>query len=132
MNFCGLDVSAKELVVMVRRQERSEAVRRFANTAAGHKALLGYLLGHRRPAPNIRVCLEASGNYSLDVALALAARAEIELQAINPKVARRFAQALDQRSKNDPVDTAVLLQYALRMPFIRWQPPREQDLQLRG
>jgi hypothetical protein len=31
MNFCGLDASAKELVAVVRRQERSEAVRRFAN-----------------------------------------------------------------------------------------------------
>lgn len=131
MNFCGIDVSAKELLVGVRRQECSEAVRRFANTAAGHKALLGYWLGPR-PGATIRVCLEASGNYSLDVALALAARAEIELEVINPKTARRFAEALDQRSKNDTVDTEVLLQYARRMPFTRWQPPREQDLQLRA
>ena len=80
----------------------------------------------------MRVCLEASGTYSLDVALALAGRAEIELQVINPKVAHRFAQALDQRSKNDPMDTEVLLQYAMRMPFTRWQPPREQDMQLRA
>jgi transposase len=131
MNYCGLDVSAQELVVMVCRQEHREAVRRFANTPAGHKALLGYLLG-RRPGATLRVCLEASGNYSLDVALALAAPAPIELQVINPKAARHFAQALDQRSKNDPVDTEVLLQYAMRMPFTRWQPPREQDLQLRA
>jgi transposase len=73
MNFCGVDVSAQELVVVVRRQEQSEAIRRFDNTPAGHKALLGYLLGGRA-APSMRVCLEASGNYSLDVALALAAR----------------------------------------------------------
>ena len=72
-----------------------------------------------QPASTMRVCLEASGNYSLDVALALAGRAEIELRVINPKVAHRFAQALDQRSKNDPVDTEVLLQYAMRMP---WRP----------
>jgi transposase len=131
MNFCGIDVSAKELVVMVRRQERSETLRRFDNTPAGHKALLSYLLG-RGSASSMRVCLEASGNYSLDVALALAARSEIELQVINPKAARRFAEALDQRSKNDPVDSEVVLQYALRMPFTRWQPPRVQDLQLRA
>jgi hypothetical protein len=48
MNFCGVDVSAREVVV-VRRQERSEAVRRFANTPAGHKALLGCLLGRSIP-----------------------------------------------------------------------------------
>ncbi len=65
----------------------------------------------------MRVCLEASGNYSLDVALALAGRKQIELAVINPKAARHFAQALQQRSKNDPVDSAVLLEYAARMPF---------------
>jgi transposase len=78
------------------------------------------------------VCLEAIGNYSLDVRLVLAGQEEIELAVINPKAARHFAQALEQRSKNDPVDRAVLLEYAARMPFTRWQPPREQDLQLRA
>jgi transposase len=130
VNYCGIDVSAQELVVKVRRPEREEAVRRFANTPSGHKALLGYLLGRRDGA--MRVCLEASGNYSLDVSLALAGRKEIELAVINPKAARHFAQALEQRSKNDPVDSAVLLEYAARMPFTPWQPPREQDLQLRA
>ncbi len=66
------------------------------------------------------------------MALALAGRKEIELEVINPKAARHFAQALEQRSKNDPVDSAVLLEYAARMPFLAWQPPREQDLQLRA
>jgi transposase len=131
MNFGGIDVSARELVVMVRRQESNEAVRRFDNTAAGHKAVLAYLLGRQAPCA-IRVCLEASGQYSLDLALALAAHPQVELQVINPKVARRFAQALDQRSKNDAVDCAVLLEYVQRMPLVRWQPPREQDLQLRA
>ena len=93
----------------VRGPEREEAVRRFANTPSGHKALVGYLLGRRGEA--IRVCLEASGNYSLDVALVLAGQEEIELEVINPQAARHFAQALEQRSKNDPVDSAVLLEY---------------------
>ncbi len=48
MNFCGIDVSAQELVVKVRRQQREEALRRFANTPSGHKALLGYLLGRAK------------------------------------------------------------------------------------
>jgi transposase len=130
VNYCGIDVSAQELVVKVRRAEGEEAMRRFDNTPAGHKALLGYLLGRRGEA--MRVCVEASGNYSLDVALALAGREEMELAVINPKAARHFAQALEQRSKNDPVDSAGLLEYAARMPFTRWQPPREQDLQLRA
>ena len=54
MSVCGLDVSAQELVVRVRRQERSEAVRRFANTAAGPENLSSSLLCHssqRRTQP---------------------------------------------------------------------------------
>jgi transposase len=130
MNVGGIDVSAKELFVVVHRGEQVQPLRRFANTAAGHKQLISYLLGRRRET--IRVCLEASGNYSLDVALALAARSEIELEVINPKVARRFGQALDERSKTDPIDTYGLAEYAKRMPFLRWQPPRAEDLQLRA
>src|SRR5271165_2694055 len=120
MNYSGVDVSAQELVVRVRRPERGEERRWFDNTPAGRKARLSYLLGRGREP--IRVCLEASGNYSLDVALALAGRGAIALEVINPKAARRFAEALDQRSQNDPVDAEVLLEYALRMPFTRWQP----------
>jgi transposase len=130
VNVCGIDVSAKELFVVVHRGERVQALRQFANTPAGHKQLIDYLLGRRREP--IRVCLEASGNYSLDVSLALAARSEIELQVLNPRVARRFGQALDERSKTDPIDTHGLAEYAKRMPFVRWEPPREQDLQLRA
>lgn len=130
MNFCGIDVSAKSLSVGLYRGERVQPLREFDNTPAGHKQLIGYLLGPRREA--VRVCLEASGNYSLDVSLALAARAEIDLEVINPKVARRFGQALDERSKSDAIDTYGLAEYARRMPFVRWQPPRTQDLQLRA
>jgi hypothetical protein len=70
MNFCGLDVSAKELAAVVRRQERSEAVRRFANTAAGHKAvtavmrkLLHAIAGmfrHDQPYDGARLCPPAA------------------------------------------------------------------------
>lgn len=63
---CGIDVSAKELVVVL----VSGAVQRraFANRSRGHRLLIGWLQSHARP---VRVCLEATGLYSLDLALAL-------------------------------------------------------------
>jgi transposase len=130
LNFCGIDVSAKELMAEVRRGEKTEPRRVFANTPGGHTALIGYLLGRSREL--IRVCLEASGNYSLDVSLALSACAEVELEVINPKTARRFAEAMGRRSKTDPIDTSDLAEYAVRMPFVRWEPPTQQNLQLRA
>ena len=36
-DVCGLDVSAKELVVMVRRDGKTEPCRSFPNTHPGHR-----------------------------------------------------------------------------------------------
>ena len=37
-----------------------------------------------------------------------------------------------ERSKNDKVDSRVLLEFAARMPFQLWQPPSEKALELRA
>jgi len=79
----------------------------------------------------VRVCLEASGNYSLDLALTLQAHRQVEISVINPRRARRFAESLGQRSKTDPVDARVLCEYAARMPWVAWQPPSSVALHLR-
>ena len=80
----------------------------------------------------MRVCLEASGNYSLDLALTLQAHRQVEISVINPRRARRFAESLGQRSKTDPVDARVLCEYAARMPWVAWQPPSSVALHLRA
>lgn len=80
----------------------------------------------------VRVCLEASGNYSLDLALALHAHRQVEVSLVNPRRARRFAESLGERSKTDPVDARVLCEYAARMPWVAWQPPSSLALRLRA
>src|ERR1700741_3564151 len=65
-DVCVSDVSAKELVVMVGRCGRREGARNFSNTAGGHQQLRDYLAAPDRP---VRVCLEATGLYGLDVGL---------------------------------------------------------------
>jgi transposase len=44
---------------------------------------------------------------------------------------RRFAETL-RRSKTDPADALVLLEYARRMPWQTWQPPSAAALTLRA
>jgi transposase len=128
--FAGIDVSARELSVAVRcGTEDREAVTTFRNNAAGHKALLAYLL---RGNGRARVCLEASGNYSLDLAVTLQAHRQVEVSVVNPRRARRFAESLGERSKTDPVDAGVLCEYAARMPWVAWQPPSSLALRLRA
>lgn len=122
----GIDVSARELVVAMGGRA---AEHRFANTCSGHRALVNWLRGQ---SGSVRVCVEASGNYSLDLAMALAQRRGIELEVVNPRLARRFAESLGQRSKTDPVDAHMLAEFAARMPFTRWQAPNIAALQLRS
>jgi transposase len=128
--FAGIDVSARELSVAVRcGTEDREAVTTFGNNAGGHKALLAYLL---RGNGRARVCLEASGNYSLDLALTLHAQRQVEVSVVNPRRARRFAESLGERSKTDPVDAGVLCEYAMRMRWVPWVPPNLVTLRLRA
>lgn len=125
--WCGIDVSAKDLAVAI-VDEAAVVERSFSNQPSGHRALIGWL---QQQARNTRVCLEATGNYSLDLALALHAAAAIELSVLNPKTACRFAETL-RRSKTDRADACVLAEYARRMPWVRWNPPAEAALRLRA
>lgn len=129
--FAGIDVSGGELSVALRhgQGDHRPALAKFPNHPSGHKALIAYLL---RRGGRVRVCLEASGNYSLDVALTLQAHRQLEISVINPRRARRFAESLGERSKTDPVDARVLCEYAARMPWVPWQPPSAVALPLRA
>ena len=124
---CGIDVSAAQLVVAVQSQGEGHQQRIFPNRTRGHQELIVWLQKAGRKA---RVCLEATGFYSLDLALALRAADGIEVAVLNPKTVNRFAATLC-RSKTDPADAQVLAEYARRMPFQPWQPPRAAALELR-
>jgi transposase len=125
--FCGIDVSAGSLSVALIEPDHAVTQREFANSASGHKSLLAWLAKHNAP---VRVSLEATGIYSLDLALALDAEAWIELAVLNPKLVNRFAQTL-RRSKTDAADALVLAEYSQRMPFTAWQRPGVNALRLR-
>jgi transposase len=123
---CGVEVSARELVV-ARKEKGSVRLKRFANTPAGHEQLLRTLT---RGGQRVRVVLEATGLYALDLALLLSADPQVQLMVANPRAVRHFAQAMMQRSKNDQLDVVVLLEFAARMPFTPWVRPQENRLAL--
>ena len=124
---CGIDVSADQLVVALAGEAGKWLQRNFSNRPSGHQALILWL---QKMGTQVRVCLEATGLYSLDIALALHAAAGIEVAVLNPKKVNGFAATLC-RSKTDPADAQVLAEYARRMPFQRWPPPRAAALELR-
>lgn len=124
----GLDVSARELVVLARRGQTLLPLATFDNTAAGHLKLCAFL-GARNSCA--RVCLEATGLYGLSAALAMRQRG-IRVMVANPRAVSDFAKALLQRSKTDALDAAVMLEFVERMPFVDWQPPSPDRLELRA
>lgn len=126
LDFCGVEVSSEQLLVALRRLEAVQPLRSFPNTPQGHRQVIRYLAP---PSRRVRVCLESTGLYGLDLALALDA-AGFEVMVANPRAVRHFATALMERSKTDPLDAQVLLEFAARMPFQPWQPPSTSALAL--
>jgi transposase len=121
--WCGIDVSARTLAAR-RWREGEEEAGSFANDPAGHRALVKWL------GKKARVCVEATGVYHLQLALALRA-AGVELMVVNPRVAKDFGRALSNRSKTDAIDAGTLLEYVRRMEFMPWEAPRPAVLELR-
>lgn len=126
-SYAGCDTSKDTIDVVRATGHQDAAHRRFANTAAGHQRLLAWL--NQAPRP-VRVVVEASGIYSLDLALALEQAETIEVMVANPRALKDYRRAHMQRSKTDKVDATIICDYARRMPFVPWQPPSEAVLEL--
>ena len=96
----GVDISKDHLDVCL---HPLGTTRRFANEAAGFRALIGWL----RPYAPTRIVFEATGAYHRAFARALGDHG-LPMVKINPCQARRFAQATGKRAKTDTVDAAML------------------------
>lgn len=125
----GIDVSSRSLAVSVEPSvgfvERSE----IPNSSSGHQKLCRRITRHGGQA---RVCMESTGVYGLEAALALYQTPGIETMVANPRAVRDFAKACTQRSKTDMLDADILLEFARRMPFRPWEPPAQEALNLRA
>jgi transposase len=125
--FAGIDVGAAELVLLIRKNAVSMKAQAFANTRTDRQRLLKRLSRF----PGVTVCLEATGVYHVDLALALA-DAGVRLMVLNPKSSHNFAKVLLKNSKTDAVDADTLAQYAERMPYQPWVRPANEALALRA
>jgi transposase len=123
---CGIEVSAQTLVVALGPPEGPASLREFPNTPAGHQGVRRFL---ERAGQPVRVAMESTGLYGLDLALCLH-HAGVAVMVANPRAVRHFAQAMMQRSKTDLLDAEVLRQFAVRMPFVVWRPPSPAALKL--
>jgi transposase len=125
----GVDVDSEKLVCAMHRAAQRQPLATFENTVAGHKRFIRWATKGGHPA---RVCLEATGIYSLQFALALHHAKNVEVMVVNPRAIKDFVRACMQRAKTDAVDAGGILEYLQRMPFIAWQPPAPEILELQA
>lgn len=128
-NLIGVDVDSKLLVCAIQRSGKSFPIASFDNTAAGHRKFIKWATKHGKRA---RVCLEATGVYSLQFALALHRTKDIEVMVANPKAIKKFGEASMARGKTDAMDAEVILEFLIRMPFQAWQPPSDEIIELQS
>ena len=129
MNYIGIDVSCNELVVVISVKGKARPAKTYENTASGHKAIIQKCLKLKGES---RVCIEATGVYHFDLAVAVSRTQEIEVMVINPKISHNFSKVLMKRSKTDEVDAEVLAIYCEKMPFDAWDRPADEMISLRA
>ena len=96
----GVDISKDHLDAHRMSDGKS---RRFANDHAGHRTFLKWLGG----ATGTRIVYEPTGAYHRAFERTLAA-AGLALVKVNPRQARRFAEATGRLAKTDRLDAAML------------------------
>jgi transposase len=106
----GVDISKDTLDV---HPMAGGANRRFTNDKTGHRALIAWIGGDVA-----RVVFEPTGPYHRAFERALA-KAGLPLVKVNPRQARRFAEATGKLAKTDRLDAALLARMgeASEMPF---------------
>ncbi|MDI1276880.1 IS110 family transposase [Methylobacter sp.] len=122
----GVDVGSEELILVVRKNSKALDPQKFSNTPADRARLVKKLV----KLPGIIVCLEATGIYHFDLAIALH-DAGVLIMVINPKASHNFAKVLMKNSKTDAVDANTLAEYAERMDFVAWTRPSDEKIALR-
>ena len=115
----GIDVAKDTLDVSVFTGGKALS-KQFANTDEGFVALVGWL--RHRKFGQVHACLEATGRYSLGIALALHAAGHV-VSIVNPAQIRDFARTKLGRNKSDKVDAGHIREFGAAFRPPAWQPP---------
>lgn len=121
----GIDVSAATFDVVL----DDNAPVSFANDTAGRKACAAWIT---KRAGRVRVVVEATSVYHLDLCLVLTQSPRCEVMVANPRHTYAFMQAQGRRAKTDAIDAAALRDFARVMAFESWKPPTPEVLELRA
>ena len=130
MDILGIDISKRRFDVALLIEERIRQAL-FDNTEAGFKELLAWLTQHR-PSPDalLHACMEATGNWGLDLAEVLH-EAGIRVSIVNPLRVKAHGQSELSRNKTDKLDAALIARFCRAHAPTAWTPPASHIRELR-
>lgn len=129
----GIDVGKDRLELALLEADERCHTKSVRNDASGHAALLRWL-GRFTDASSgrtaVHACLEASGGYEDEAAVALHA-AGLTVSVVNPRRITGYAASQLRRSKTDAADAQLLARFCQRERPESWEPPSEEARELR-
>lgn len=127
--FVGIDVSKSKLdcAVLLNGKIKSKVV---SNDRSGFALLNAWLQERNAVLDSTHLCMEATGPYSEQAALALADFGWM-VSVVNP-ARKGFAQSELARNKTDRADAALLARFCAAMRPSVWKPPSPAYRQLRA
>ena len=120
----GVDVSKDHLDAY---RLADGAAQRFANDRGGHKALIEWLA----ETPLISGRVPTTGPYHRAVERALGI-AGVPFVKVNPRQARRFAEATGKLAKTDRLDAAMLARMGAMLELQTRPPPKRNPARTQG
>jgi len=122
--ICGVDVSKAKLDVCIRP---GPIHRSFANAAEGLVALAAFCQEHEVAL----VALEATGGYER-LAFLMLWEQGVACAIVNPRLVRRFAEAMGYLEKTDRIDAQIIAHFAEVKGLNPVAPPSAKDQQLKA
>jgi len=122
MDIVGIDISKAKFdaALLVGERVRHGA---FSNTEAGFEQFLAWLARHRPdPAAPLHACMEATGNWGLDLAAFLHGRG-VRVSVVNPARVKAYGASELARNKTDRLDAALTARFCRAHAPSAWVPP---------
>ena len=130
MDIIGIDVAKAKFDAALLAGERVRQST-FSNTEAGFEAFLGWLMRHRiDPSQPLHACLEATGNWGLDLADFLYAHG-VQISIVNPARIKAYGASELVRNKTDRLDAALIARFCRAQAPAAWTPPSAHLRELR-
>jgi transposase len=128
VDFLGIDVGKHDVHAFLLQGDRS-ALKSVPNSSVGFKQLQTWL--KNRGIAELHVCLEATGGWSEDVALALCDAGYV-VSLVNPARIKAFAQSEMLRTKTDRIDAGLIARFCCVHKPEPWVPPALEVRVLQG